>query len=296
MKFETVEYLKNPANFKNGVELSDQQIKELQNELLDILRDFNSACKRNGLSFFLSGGTALGAIRHRGFIPWDDDIDLNIVRKDVPKLLDVYKKELYSKYYLHTPETNPELGLGFIRLRKKGTILKAREDYFNQECGIFIDIFIVENTYDKKVFRTVQGFLSYLTGFLLSCRNFYKNRTIYHSLLQNNAVFSIKICVGFFLSILPVRFYTLQWNKANKMCHNNNSYYVAIPCGRKHFFGELYERERLVNTTEAEFEDLKLPISMDYNYYLSKLYGDYKTIPKEKEKHIILEYKRNLTD
>ena len=289
MKFETVDYFKK-INSKSFKTLSDKEIKDLQSTLLVMLKDFDKICAKNSINYSLAGGSVLGAIRHKGFIPWDDDVDLIMTRDNIKKLVNCYNTDLSEKYWLHTPELRPDLGLGFIRLRKKGNILKVREDYYNDECGIFLDIFIIENSFDNVVLKIIHGFLSLLTGFLLSCRNFYRYRILYTQIDSRYYIFKIKILLGFLLSFLPVSFYTKQWNSVNKMCKDDNSKYVTIPCGRNHFFKELYDRKGLTITEKVLFENELLPIPVDYKSYLTKLYGDYMFIPKEKEKHVVLEY------
>ena len=290
MKFETVSTFKNISNplFK---QLTDEEIKRLQSVLLDILKDFDRICKKHSIHYVLGGGTALGAVRNKGFIPWDDDIDINISRDNYQKLLNVYLDELKNEYWLHTPDTHPELGIGFARLRKKGTVLKSREDNFNNECGAFIDLFVIENTFDNHVLYFFHGLASYFTGFLLSCRNFYKNRILYLALNPRSVVFKAKIIVGFLLSVLPVSFYSSLWNDANKMCSNNDSKRVTIPVGRNHFFKETYPRTDIIDSIEIPFETITCPISKQFDKYLKKLYGDYRAIPEKKEAHIVLDFK-----
>ncbi len=293
MKFETVDIFKKAnkenRNFKN---LTEEELKDLQKQLLLILKDFSSVCQAKNVSFALGGGSALGAVRHNGFIPWDDDVDINMSRSDFERFLDAYNEVLSNSYWLHYPEKRPDLGLGFARLRKKNTLLKTREDLFNEESGVFIDIFFVENTYNNIFMRFLHGLLSLLTGFLLSCRNFYHYRELYLKINGKSFVFKIKTLLGFFLSILPVEKYCSLWNDVNKMCKNNNSKYVVIPVGRKHFFKEMYIRKEIENTIMVKFEDIELPVYESFDSYLKNMYGNYLSIPSDidKEAHIVLEY------
>ena len=295
MKFETVDTFKKIKTestiFRN---LSVEEIKELQKELLAILKDFSMACKNNEIPFALGGGSALGAVRHHGFVPWDDDIDINMRRSDFERFIKAYNDDLACNYWLHYPEKNADLGLGFARLRKKGTILKTREDYYNDESGIFIDIFFVENTFNCSILRFFHGFLSLMTGFLLSCRNFYRNRKLYLQINNSNIIFRIKVLIGFILSILPVSFYCRQWNNTNRICKNDKSRFVVIPVGRRHFFKELYERKDIEKLISMKFEDTKMPVYHSYDKYLKNMYGDYMTIPSDadKEAHLILKYEK----
>lgn len=290
MKFETIEYFKNLGDDSEIVKLNDIELKQLQGTLLEILKDFDNVCRLNDISYSLAGGTALGAIRHHGFVPWDDDVDLLIDRINYEKFRNCFKEAMGNRYWLHDPVNRPDLGLGSAKIRKKGTVYRSRDDLGNDESGIFIDLFFVDNTFDNTLLRKLHGFLSLAAGFLLSCRSFYRNRKLYLS-LSDNYVFRIKVLFGFILSFLPVSFYTRQWDSINRMCKNGNSKYVTVPCGRKHFFKELYKREDIDNTELMSFEKLSLPVCVGYDTYLRQLYGDYREIPLKKESHIVLEYK-----
>ena len=277
-------------------QMDDEQLKKLQSFLLSMVKDFDKVCQKYGLVYNLGGGSCLGAVRHNGFIPWDDDMDLNMPREDYEKFCKVFEKEMSANYWFQTPEKTKGYGLAFARLRKKGTIFRSREDLNNtDEAGIYIDIFIIENTYNFAPMRFLHGVLSMMTGFMLSCRNFYHNRKFYLDLAGNDKkikkVFRIKSNIGFFLAWLSVDVWTRCWNNVNKMCKNNHSKYVVVPTGRKHFFHELYLRKEFCKTVKHKFEDVELPIAMGYDKYMKNMYGDYMVLPKknQQETHVFLE-------
>lgn len=300
---------------KDTIELTDEQLLSLQNTLYDILRDIVRFCKKYNIRYELGGGSVLGAVRHGAIIPWDDDIDINMPRRDYEKFRRLFKKKMGKKYWIHTPEETDNLALLFSRVRLKCTSVKTREDYYTDECGAFIDIFIIENTFDNPVLRKIHGFGSLALGLLLSCRKFWRDRKMMMKLVNDNnlhhslrdeeesdsfqidreyikkvrKVFIIKILLGMPLAVLPINFWTRLANRWNGMCRNNRSKYVTTPCGRKHFFGELYKRSELVETVEMDFGDMKCAIPRAYDKYLTKLYGDYMQIPEDedKEKHIV---------
>ncbi len=285
-------------NNSNLKKMTPEQLKQLQNTLVGIMDDIDYVCKKYKLNYHLTGGSCLGAVRHNGFIPWDDDIDIDMPRKDYMEFCKVFPEEMGDKYWLHTPERTKNLGIAFARVRKKGTIFRSREDLENkEEAGVYIDIFIIENTFNFTPIRYIHGFLSLEIGFLLSCRNFYKNRKFYLDIVNDNkklkSAFKVKTVIGFLLSWIPVDTMVHTWNNINKMCKNDNSKYVVVPVGRKHFFGETYERDKFCIMIPHEFEgkDRQFPICVDYDEYLKHMYGDYMKIPKDedKETHIFLE-------
>ncbi len=299
MKLSTVSVFKNMQNKNSKLKrLTKVQLKKLQNTILDIAKDIDFVCQKYHLNYNLGGGSALGAVRHQGFIPWDDDFDINMPRKDYDKFCEVFLKEFKDKYWLHTPEKTHNYGLAFARVRKKGTIYRAREDIENDEAGVYIDIFIIENTYNFVLLRYLHGFLSLTFGFLLSCRNFYKNKDLYLDMVKDDKellkTFKLKINIGYIFSFLSLDTLTKLWNNVNKMCKNDNSKYVTVPTGRRHFFKEMYRRDKFCETILLEFEKkYKFPVAKDYDGYLTNMYGDYLKLPNkdEIETHVFLELK-----
>lgn len=291
----------NKYSFKNVdgslsglIELDDQQLKDLHQVLLPMLVDILDYCKRNDLLCFLSGGTALGALRHHGFIPWDDDADLNMTRDSFAKFASGFREQYADKYWVHTPADNPEFGLPIGRVRKKGTIVKTKEDLIDDtEAGAYIDIFVVENVFDNKLLRTIQGCLCILTKVCLSCRRFYRDREIMRKALGYNAelqkVSNVRMIIGFLTSFMSVSSWNRINEKASSMCKNPRSKFVSIPAGRWHFFGEMYPRERFCSLSSMKFEGIDMPVCVGMDEYMRILFGDdYMEIPEEskREKHL----------
>lgn len=276
------------------IDLSQEQLNQLHDVLIGIVDDIMKLCSEKNLTCFLSGGTALGAIRHKGFIPWDDDVDLNITRESYEKFVPLFRNKYSDKYWIHTPEDNPEFGLSICRIRKKGTIVKTREDLIDDsEAGAYVDLFIVENVFNNSILRTIQGILSMLTKVCLSCRRYYRDRKImcktleYDKTLQK--VSRNRLIIGFMSSFLSVQ----RWNKINNavfsMCKDNKSEFVSIPAGKWHFFGEMYKREMFCKMKYMNFEGREFPVCVGMDEYMRILYGDYymEIPPEEKrEKHM----------
>ena len=288
------------AMFKNVssaecIELTDEQLKQLQMTLLEILIDIDLFCRKNGICYYLGGGSALGAVRHNGFIPWDDDIDINMPRRDYKRFIELFPKALGKKYWLHTPENTKNYELLLARVRMKGTNVKTREDFFNDECGAFVDVFVVENVPDNKVLRTVHGFGSLTLGFLLSCRKFYRERNPLKKMLEAGAgneslnfAYHVKTGIGFLTAIFPIDAWVHLNHWWNGLCKNDNSTFVTVPSGRKHYCGEQIERAEIFPVVSRPFEG-KMMFTARTDKYLRQLYGDYWEIPstEEREKHIL---------
>ena len=279
--------------YKNGIEITGDKLKKLKKILLEMLIDIDDVCAKNNLYYTLCGGTALGAVRHNGFIPWDDDVDIFMTRESYNKFLKIYYNELKDKYTLHSPETTPELGMPLAQLSLNGTIYKTHLAPERKNPGIFIDIFIIENTPDNILLRYLHGFVSLFLGLGLSCSRFYKDKEFYLNSFSNADKTTVKaikdkIMIGrIFTLFLSTKKWTKMTNHWNSICTNNKSLYVSVPSGRKHYFGELYLREKMRNRKKVLFENIELPVMQDYDYYFTKLYGsDYMTPPPEKDREV----------
>lgn len=280
--------------------LDDNEIKLYQNELLRIIKDIVPFFEKHGIDYSLSGGSILGAVRHKGFIPWDDDIDINIPRKSYNKLLEIFDIELGESYYLQTPKSNPELGLLVTQIRKKGTVARRKYDWNSpkEQCGISIDLYIVENTFNNGALRFIQKYSSLMLNFGVSAVRDFNNRNLPEKIkvLEEREVkySNMKLLLGRVLKIIPLKKW-LSWNdKCNSCCKDWNSKYVAIPTGRKHFPKEIYKREDMSVYKKGEFEGEKLNIPIFSEEYLKIFYGeDYMNIPPKgkREKHLFLELK-----
>ena len=172
---------------------------------------------------------------------------------------------------------------------KTGTIQVLR-------CGIKIDIFVIENTYDNKLLRTIHGLRSEAGLLMLSCYRMHKWKTDYLEMAGDNkkaaGLIKLKAFLGAIAAILPNGGFN-HVQRVMASCRNNRSRYVVIPSGRKHFFGEVYERASYMPTIMMEFEDTFFRVSKGYDEYMTRLYGDYMTPPPETERehHVLYDIK-----
>lgn len=296
MKLSTTDVFKH-LKIKDGIELNDEQLKELQKTILSIADDIVGICEENNIKYHLTGGTCLGAVRHKGFIPWDDDIDLDVSREDYTRMIELIKDKYSDKYYIHNPRNKEGYCIPNTQIRLKNTTIRGINDDKVEQSGAYIDIAIIENTYNNKILRKIHGTISMLLGFIVSCRKFALKRKFLLSLVEGNneatKIFKTKIRIGKLFSFFTLRRWTIIYDNWNSICKNNKSKYVVVPTGRKHFFGEMYEREDFYLSTTAEFEGRKWKIPKNYDAYLKHMYGDYMIIPnkEDQEKHILKEFK-----
>lgn len=291
MVFETNSLFKTQLCQKKH-QLTDEEIRKIKEIVLEITCDVVNICEREHIPYMLGGGSALGAVRHQGFIPWDEDIDLNVPRKYVHQLCQCIRKEYPEKYNIDEPLYTEGYLSSFIQIHKRGT---AFQEYLVQnleECGVKIDIFTIENTYSNWLRRILHGIECELGLFILSCYRMFAWRKEMFDLAQGNrrarfAIF-VKGIIGVFFAPAHQWWYRKIQSGFQK-CKDEDTDWVVVPSGRKHFFGELYRRERFMKVRKMKFEDYTFCVTEDYDFYLRNLYGDYMSVPPEdkREHHVI---------
>ena len=298
MKLATTDIFKK-LYLKNSklVLLGHDDLKKLQKKLLMMAQDIIEVLESIHANYHLTGGTCLGAIRHQGFIPWDDDMDIDLARKDVANFLKTFTQKYGDKYYIHTPYNKDGFSLPSIQIRLKNTLYVGVNDYKEEESGIPIDIAIIENTYDFKILRKIHGIGSMALGLIVSCRKFAAYRNFYLELVsdlkEETKIFKKKILIGRLFSFFSLAHWIRIYDKWNSRCHNNASKFVVVPTGRKGFFGEIYDRDKFYESTKANFENYSWNVPKDYDYYLTKMYDDYMKLPakREVERHALIKFK-----
>ncbi len=298
MTLSTFEAMKNvPLNGSMKV-LDTEEISQLKEILLEILLDVHSFCEAKHLEYALGGGSCLGSVRHKGFIPWDDDVDIMMPRCSYEVFLETFEGAYDGKYVLNIPGKTKGYALGMAHVRKTGTIYKTHSDFeiANDKAGIFIDIFPIENVPDNWFLRKIHEYGSLTLGLLTSCNRFYNLKEQYLKLAEHSDAlekqFMKKIRIGSFTKRRSMENWAKKWDSWNSRCKQANSRYVTIPSGRKHYNGELLSREVFFPAVDAEFEGHKLKIPANADAYLKSLYGDYMKIPPvtEREKHVVHEF------
>ena len=273
---------------------TDEERQKLQEILKEMLFDLIDVCERHGIAWSLSGGSVLGAIRHDGFIPWDDDIDVNIPRRDFNRLKGIFRKELGGKYVLDAPERTRGHGRTVSQYKKKGTVYKIFNNLHepDERCGICIDLFVMENVPDNPVLRGLHGMACLAVGYLLNCRKVADYVPPLAKLLQDDALidkcFGKKLAIGRLLQFIPLDVLTRMTYRIYSLCGNDESEYVTIPSGRGHYFREMDRRENMCEYVERSFCGRKVKIPKGYDGYMHRLYGkgDYHILPPEKDREL----------
>ena len=283
---------------------NDESLAKFKGELLSIAEDFINVCEKHNLSYVLAYGSALGAIRHHGFIPWDDDLDINMPRKDFDKFLEICNKELGDKYYIRAVMKGDQIAVPTIHIRKKdslyinyGDMVKMQNEPIEMR-GIYIDIAAFENAPNNKIIRKLDGLVSILILFIMSCIDI-KESVRYLKKMgviltpEEKSILRLKYSLGSVFGIVPsykwYRFYDWYASK-NK---NDKSEYVCAYCGFKNIRKSTYRRSEIFNPIKRNFEGHLWNVPCDYDSYLKICYNDYmKLPPKENRKiHPVFELK-----
>lgn len=251
-------------------EYCEIEIKQLQQILLEILLVIDEFCKENCISYFLDSGTALGAKRHKGFIPWDDDIDLGMMRADYEKFVSLAIEKLPHGYTLHVYENTPGFPGMFAKVCKEGTLFETeetRDSGFSQ--GIFVDIFpydcLSSNLAEKKKQLRKAGFWQKVS--YLYCSP--------HVLVPVDGIFGLLARLFCHVSHFFLRAFCSREgikekfddSKRFKSMPSDEVVVLAYPNGGP------YKRNMMVPPRNQSFEGFCMPCPNDIEGYLEVLYG-----------------------
>lgn len=165
----------------NIVKLNNEQLRLLQLNELAMLIEVDRICRKNNIKYTLAGGTMLGAVRHKGFIPWDDDIDVRFKREEYEKFYEACKKDLDNEhFFLQEYRTDPNYRWGYSKMRLKGSeFIRIGQEHMHYVTGVNIDIFITDNIPDNAIQRRIQIIKSYCLRKIMYSEVGMKNSKMY---------------------------------------------------------------------------------------------------------------------
>lgn len=259
--------------------MDNTTLDKLHSAELEILIEVDRVCKKHGISYFLDSGTALGAIRHKGFIPWDDDIDIAMLREDYDHFCSIAKDELSSLFFFQTIETDKNYNKFHAKIRKNNTkYVESRIIGREMHQGIFIDVVPFDKV-PASFYKITNRFV-----FLMRRMVGYDHEK---ELLPKNKWKELltRIMVG----KKPLHRYYKVCTMFNKL--ENNYMYTAFEYPVYQHF--VFPSRIFEGIKEVEFEGHLFPIVSGYDEYLKIMYGDYMQLPPEDKRvtHDILELK-----
>lgn len=263
----------------------EETLKRLQEFLLEMLVDIQRVCEKSDIPFFISYGTAIGAVRHEGFIPWDDDLDIGMLRSDFEKFLSIAEQELGEQYFLMSPRFDKKCTSSVTKVMRKDTLfISEMTKDMKHEQGIFIDIFPFDNVPDNKFSADIQALLAMVFDRLV-----YLCGTARPNIPQEGIVGRIysAICIAIHcvlkgLHISP-RFLFGMFEKIsqasnNKECENITAYGLNYSLKRQ------FRKTALFPLKKVKICDMEVPIFNEYDYVLKTMYGDYMKLPPEEKR------------
>lgn len=280
-------------------EIADDIRIRLQDVLKTMLDDIHEVCIKHNIKYSLAGGTLLGAIRHKGFIPWDDDIDIVMPRRDWEMFKNVFYNELGEKYELEAPGYgDKDTKVTWGKIYKLGTTLMEIQDINVPYCkGIFVDVFILENVSNNRFVFMIDSVISDFLKGVATSMIYYKYPNIildsfFGKTWTSRCYYLLRRFLGFVFS----------WCSHKRFCEffdwfvsrHSEGKYVTVPTGRKNYKGELLDRRIVDSLQMVEFDNRCYCAFSDTDAILRNLYGDsYMIIPPEnkRERHFV--YKIN---
>lgn len=264
---------------------SDNELHELQIVLLEMIKQIDNICKKENIEYFLLGGTFIGAVRHKGFIPWDDDIDIAMDRKNYQKFLKIIDEKLPENMKLLYYK-NDATYEHWIKIKNNDFKIIEKKDNIVTEQNVFIDIFPFDNIPDNFIKRLVFKIQIYLKTKKLRLAKmlfiYESNNQKFKKKYKNILVKLLKLLNGFFNQQRVEEEYDDLISKYK----NKNTKLIANLCVNYSFgkiYREMFEKEKIREIVEYDFEDTKLKGLKNYDYLLGQTFGDYMKLPPKEE-------------
>lgn len=262
--------------------MDNKTLRKVQLKELEILKEIKRVCDKNNINYWLDSGTLLGAVRHKGFIPWDDDSDVGMKREDYNKFLSIAEKELGDRFYLGTWHNSNHFGSPFAKVMLKGTkFIENNKVDSLEDSGIWVDIFPYDYiAYDDKGMNMVMK-LEHLK------RLIYMKTGRESWVRGNGSSLREKLAYNVYLLISKVCSLQTLINKYEKIANtynlNGKGNKIYQVCDEK--FGRLvYPKDIFDELDTIQFEDDVFSSPKRYKEYLTITYGDYMQLPPKEER------------
>lgn len=260
------------------IKLEGEVLRKLQMTELEMLIEVDRICRKHNIKYSLDGGTLLGAIRHDGFIPWDDDADIVMLRSEYKKFYKACKNDLDTeRFFLQDFRTDQNYRWGYSKMRRNGTVfLRSGQEHVKCNQSVFIDIFVYDQVPDQNFIRKIHLFACYCIRKGLYSevgRKSAKNRFLR---LWYNCI--SRIPRGFWVYILE-KIAEITNRKRTELVRH-----MTYPYRKECKYG--LPRECFDDYIEKDFEGHSFKIFKKYDLYLSRLYGDYMVLPPVEKRKI----------
>lgn len=273
---------KSDCETNRAKELTPEEFRRMQLTELDMLIEFDRICRKNNITYVLFGGSLLGAVRHQGYIPWDDDADIGMLREDYNRFKEHMTELDPAICFFQDHDTDPEYRWGYGKLRRTGTkYVRIGQEHLKCKTGIFVDIFPMDDIPVHVFGQIIQDW---------HC--FCLRKILWSEVAKENTKGFWKIWFTV-LSKVPIDIPFAAFKKYALRSRNNTP--NRVRCLSFPATGTLYKKNPLskrygmpktwfTDRIEYYFENKKLYSSRDYDTVLSYIYGNYMELPDEKER------------
>lgn len=262
---------------REGHQISADELKQIQQIQLELICEVDRICKKHNIRFNMVGGTMLGAIRHKGYIPWDDDADIGFLRSEYEKFREACKIELDpEKYYMQDLRDTEGYRWGYGKLRRKGTqFIRLGQEFMPYEQGICIDLMPFDNIPDAYICRKIHKFQCFIF------------RKVFWSVVgSRNEKKSVIRMMYKILSKIPGNYIIKKYQKfidKNSEKETKQVRILTFPTPKRI---DGYKREWYEDLRDYKFEDYELPGAKDYDGYLQVKYKSYMELPPIEKRKI----------
>lgn len=283
--------------------LTDEESKAQKALLLEMYKDIAALCDEHGLIYMLGGGSCLGAIRHQGYIPWDDDLDIMMPRDSYEQLIVLLSDgALGEKYEYDTPNAHKDCKNTFLKIYRKGTLdVEITSETAPGPKGMYIDVFPMDYAPNNRLYRRIKGLLSDFLQAVCSCVLYTEYPSIQYKEYMKKSKegfkrYRLRILLGRLFGIIPHRKWVWWFDQLN--AKSKKSGFITVPTGRKHYIGETLPVEIFLPTQKWSFEGIIVNIPANYDAYLRSLYQNYMEIPpvEKRERHFVYQFSLNIKE
>lgn len=268
--------------------------------LLQMYCDVATVCDKYNLEYLTSGGTCLGAVRHKGFIPWDDDFDMIMPRASYEKFKDLCKHgALGDSYEIDAPNKHKDCKNAFLKVYRKNTLdVEIFAENAPGPKGIYIDVFPMDyaprNKYVRKIKALISDFLLAASSSVLYTEyptKLYKDFMNQSS--EGRTRYRQRMILGHFFGIISHRKWVWWFDRFNACTKDTG--FLTIPTGRNHYYKETLPKEAFLPAQKMQFEDIMINVPADTDAYLKALYNNYMWIPpvEKRERHFVYKFSLN---
>lgn len=250
-------------------------LRELQMQVMDVVDGF---CRRNNIHYFITAGTLIGALRHKGYIPWDDDIDIVMLRDEYEKFIDIFKN-FSERYKVYSIETDPNCHYAYAKVYDDNTVfVEGHEGVGGKVIGVNVDVFPLDYVTDDyndaiQLKNQIKPYDNIVTIKHIAKKD--------RGLFKNASLFMLKaVC-----ALVPYSWCIKRIDRmARKFEKNTNSRYIVNAVIYAKGEREILEREWFKDSMELPFENRKYLAPIGADQYMRRLFGDYMRLPPEEKR------------